>query len=97
MSELTGTLKKIGELQTFASGFQKLDAVLLTDEQYPQPIQIEFLSDKSDLLDPYKVGDRVTVSINIRGRSWVAPDGTEKYFNSITGWKVAKVADGLGK
>lgn len=95
--ELTGTIKKIGELQTFASGFQKIDAVLLTDEQYPQPIQIEFLSDKSDLLDPYKEGDKVTVSINLRGRSWVAPDGTEKYFNSITGWKVAKVADGLGK
>ena len=95
--ELTGTLKKISELQTFTSGFQKKEVVLLTEEQYPQPIQIEFLSDKSDLLDPYKVGDRVTVSINIRGRSWVAPDGTEKYFNSITGWKVAKVADGLGK
>lgn len=97
MSELTGTLKKIGELQTFASGFQKLDAVLLTEEQYPQPIQIEFLSDKSDLLDPYKVGDRVTVSINIRGREWTNPQGEVKYFNSITGWKVAKVADGSGK
>ena len=95
--ELTGTLKKIGELQTFASGFQKLDAVLLTDETYPQAILIEFLSDKSDLLDPYKVGDQVTVSINLRGRSWVAPDGNEKYFNSIIGWKVTKVADGSGK
>ena len=42
--ELQGTVKKIGETQTFASGFQKREMVLLTDEQYPQPIQIDFLS-----------------------------------------------------
>ena len=48
--ELQGTVKKIGETQTFASGFQKKELVLLTDEQYPMPIQIEFLSDKIDLL-----------------------------------------------
>ena len=88
MSELTGTLKKIGELQTFSSGFQKLDAVLLTEEQYPQPILIEFLADKSDLLVPYKVGDQVKIHYNIRGREWTSPQGEVKYFNSITGWRV---------
>ena len=41
--ELQGTVKKIGETQTFASGFQKRELVLLTEEQYPQPIQIDFL------------------------------------------------------
>ena len=49
--ELQGTVKKIGETQTFASGFQKRELVLLTEEQYPQPIQIDFLSDKIDLLN----------------------------------------------
>ena len=32
--ELQGTVKKIGETQTFASGFQKRELVLETDEQY---------------------------------------------------------------
>jgi len=41
--ELQGTVKKIFETQTFASGFQKRELILLTQEQYPQPISIEFL------------------------------------------------------
>lgn len=88
--QLQGTIKKIGDLQTFASGFQKRDMVLLTEDQYPQPINIEFLSDSSDLVDPYKEGDSVKVSINIRGREWTSPQGEIKYFNSITGWRIEK-------
>ena len=91
--ELQGTVKKIFEPQTFASGFQKREMVLLTQEQYPQPINIEFLSDKINLLDTLKEGDNVKVGINIRGREWTNPQGEVKYFNSITGWRVEKVAD----
>lgn len=90
MSELTGTIKKIGELQTYASGFQKRELILLTEETYPQPISIEFLQDKSDLLDPYKEGESVKVSINIRGKMWTSPQGEDKYFNSIVGWRLEK-------
>lgn len=90
--ELQGTIKKISEIQTFSSGFQKCECVLLTDEQYPQPINIEFLSDKIDLLDSVKEGDQAKISINIRGREWVSPQGETKYFNSITGWKVEKLS-----
>lgn len=89
--QLQGTIKKIGDLQTFASGFQKRDMVLLTEDQYPQPINIEFLSDSSDLVDPYKEGDSVKVSINIRGREWTSPQGEVKYFNSIIGWRLEKM------
>ena len=88
--ELTGTIKKISDLQTFTSGFQKKEMVLLTEEQYPQPINIEFLSEKVDLLNQYKVGDKVKVHINIRGREWTSPQGEVKYFNSITAWRMEK-------
>ena len=90
--ELNGTVKKIGETQTFASGFQKKELVILTEEQYPQPILIEFLSDKIDLLQTVKEGERVKVGINIRGREWTNPQGEVKYFNSITGWRLEKVS-----
>ena len=89
--ELQGTVKKIGETQTFASGFQKRELVLLTEEQYPQPIQIDFLSDKIDLLNNVSEGESVKVGINIRGREWTNPQGEVKYFNSITGWRLEKV------
>jgi len=89
--ELKGTVKKIGETQTFASGFQKKEMVILTDEQYPQPIQIDFLSDKIDLLNNVSEGESVKVGINIRGREWTNPQGEVKYFNSISAWRLEKV------
>ena len=90
--ELQGTVKKIGETQTFTSGFQKKELVLLTEEQYPQPIQIDFLSDKIDLLNNVSEGESVKVAINIRGREWTNPQGEVKYFNSINGWRIEKVS-----
>lgn len=86
--ELTGTITKIGDIQTFASGFQKREIVLTTQEQYPQPIAIEFVQDKIDLADAHKEGDSVTIGINLRGRKWTSPQGEDKYFNSIVGWKI---------
>ena len=90
--ELQGTVKKLGETQTFASGFQKRELILLTEEQYPQPIQIDFLSDKIDLLNDVSEGESVKIGVNIRGREWTNPQGEVKYFNSITGWRIEKVS-----
>ena len=88
--EVIGKIKEVNEQQTFGTnGFRKRDMVVETVEQYPQPILIEFVQDKCDLLDTFYVGDGVTVSINLRGREWVNPEGVSKYFNSIQGWKIA--------
>ena len=71
--------------------FVKRELVVLTDEQYPQSIMIEFVQDKADLLNNVSVGDDVKVSINLGGREWVNPQGETKYFNSIKGWRIEKV------
>ncbi|MGS0748022.1 DUF3127 domain-containing protein [Halpernia sp. GG3] len=89
--DLQGTIKKITDLQTFNSGFQKREMILMTEEQYPQPISIEFLQDKADLASQFSEGERVKVGINIRGREWTSPDNVVKYFNSIVGWRVEKL------
>jgi len=87
-----GKIKVLNETQTFgASGFRKREAVITTDEQYPQDILIEFIQDKCDLLDRFKVGQDVDVSINLRGREWIDPEGVAKYFNSIQGWRIESV------
>lgn len=93
--ELQGTVKKIFDTQTFPSGFQKREMVLLTQEQYPQPISIEFLSEKIMLLDHISEGDAVKIGINIRGREWTNPQGEVKYFNSITAWRLEKLTEGI--
>lgn len=89
--QITGNIKVINETQTFGSkGFKKRELVVTTQDQYPQHILIEFVQDKTDLLNNYKVGDSVKVSININGRTWDNPKGETKYFNSIQGWRIEK-------
>ncbi|MXV37244.1 DUF3127 domain-containing protein [Flavobacteriaceae bacterium Ap0902] len=89
--EITGKVTKIFDTQTFQSGFKKREIIVTTEEQYPQPISIEFLQEKTEIPDSLNIGDMVNVSINIRGREWTSPDGVVKYFNSIVGWRVEKV------
>jgi hypothetical protein len=91
--EISGRIKKMFEEQTFASGFRKKEIVITTQEQYPQDILIEFTQDKIDLLKPVSIGDEVKISINIRGREWVNPEGVAKYFNSIQGWRLEKAGN----
>lgn len=89
--EVTGKIKVINAEQQVSASFKKRELVVTTDEQYPQHIMIEFTQDKCELLNNYKPGDAVKVSINLRGREWVNPQGETKYFNSIQGWRVEKV------
>lgn len=91
--EISGRIKKVFEEQTFGSGFRKKEVVITTQEQYPQDIIIEFTQDKISLLDSLNEGDQIKVSINIRGREWINPEGVAKYFNSIQGWRVDKSDD----
>ena len=90
--EIEGKIKLIGETQTYGSnGFKKRDYVIVTDEKYPQNILIELQQDKTELIEPYKIGDNIKTSINLRGREWVSPQGETKYFNSIVGWRIESV------
>ncbi len=90
--EVQGKVKMIGETQTFGSnGFRKRELVVTTEEQYPQHILVEFVQDKTDLLNNYQLGQDVKVSINLRGREWVNPQGETKYFNSVQGWRIEGV------
>ncbi|WP_297762505.1 DUF3127 domain-containing protein [uncultured Muriicola sp.] len=96
--EIQGKVKMIDETKTYGSkGFRKRELVVTTEEQYPQTIMIEFVQDKTDLLDTFKEGDTVKVSINIRGREWVNPQGETKYFNSIQGWRIEKQDSGASQ
>jgi len=92
--ELNGKIKAINEVQNVSASFKKRELVLTTNEQYPQDILIEFTQDKCDVLNSYNIGEDVIVSINIRGREWINPQGEAKYFNSIQGWKINKSESG---
>lgn len=83
MFELSGTIKKIFEEQTFGSGFNKRSFVITTADRYPQDVIFETVKDKVSLLEPLQEGDKVKVSFDIRGREW-----NEKFFVNLNAWKI---------
>jgi hypothetical protein len=96
--EIQGTIKLIGETKTFGSnGFRKRELVVTTEEQYPQHLLVEFVQDKTDLLNNFAVGQQVRVGIDLRGREWVSPQGETKYFNSIQGWRIERLGADSGQ
>tara|TARA_R110002167_G_scaffold107742_2_gene275388 strand:+ start:804 stop:1079 length:276 start_codon:yes stop_codon:yes gene_type:complete len=89
--EVIGLIKLIGLTEEIGSnGFKKRQLVVTTAEDYPQMLSIDFTQDKTGLLDSFAVGEGVKVSINLRGREWINPQGEAKYFNSLNGWKIEK-------
>ncbi|MEB3041318.1 DUF3127 domain-containing protein [Capnocytophaga gingivalis] len=87
--EIQGRIKTIFATETVGqNGFEKRDLVIVTEENYPQTIIIQFTQQRCDLLDSLQVGQRVKVYVNIRGREWTSPQGETKYFNTIEGWKI---------
>lgn len=90
--KLKGKLKKKTSVKEYGSnGFRKREIVITTDEQYPQDIQIELHQDNCDLANNLKKDETIEVSINVRGREWINPEGEAKYFNSLVGWKIDKI------
>jgi single-stranded DNA-binding protein len=82
---------RIGEIKTFGSGFACVEFVVKTDEQYPQTLQLQANKEKAENLVKYnKVGDKVDINVNLRGREWTNPQGEVKVFNTIEAWKIFK-------
>lgn len=90
--EVIGKVKVINPEQQVSASFKKRELVITSQEQYPQHILIEFNQDKCDLLSNFRQGQEVKVSINLRGREWINPQGEMRYFNSIQGWRIEAVS-----
>ena len=94
--EVVGKIKMIDTTKEVGtSGFKKRDVVVTTDEKYPQDILIQFVQDGCDLLNGFKVGESVTIGINLKGREWMNPKAELVYFNTIQGWNIKKDTNGI--
>jgi len=87
MFEITGTVKKVFEEQTFGSGFNKREFVLTIESgKFPQDIKFECVKDKVALLAGLKPGAKVKVNFDLRGREW-----KESYFVNLNVWKLERL------
>ncbi len=82
--ELTGTLKVLEDLQTFASGFTKREFVIeVPDGKYPQMVKFETVRDKIDQLNTLSIGDELKVTFDIRGNEYKG-----RYYVNLNAWKI---------
>ena len=87
-----GKITKIYETETVGqNALPKRTLVLeeITDREYKGWIAIDFIKDKTALLDRFEVWDIVNVSLNFSARY---SEQYDKHFNSINGWKIDLVS-----
>ena len=75
MYELTGRVRRIGELQKFASGFTKRELVVDEDHggAWPKTVAFSFKRDNIAMLEGVSVGAKVKIAFAIDGREWTDP------------------------
>jgi len=87
--EYTGTIIKIWAIETVGkNAIEKRTVVIeeVNDKDYKGGIAFDLIKDKTKLIDWYKVGDVVTVSLNFKTNYYEVKD---TYYNSITAWKIS--------
>jgi hypothetical protein len=88
--ELEVKIYSIAETNVVSDKFKKRDFIVVTNEQYPAYLGLQMNQDKCDILNNYKVGQEVKVSLNIKGRLWTNKDNVEIAFNTLECWRIEK-------
>ena len=91
--QIIGTVYRIFEIQQINATFRKREFVVEYSENpnYPQYIKFEAIQEKCDDLNNIKIGDRVEVSFNLKGRKWINPQNQEIFFNTLDAWRIVKL------
>ncbi|MBC6610088.1 MULTISPECIES: DUF3127 domain-containing protein [Hymenobacter] len=92
--DATGRLHEIFDEQQVSEKFRKREFVLeVIDGQYPEHIKFQLVQDKTALIDPYKIGDEIKVTFNLRGRGF-NKNGQMLYFTNLEAWRLEAAAGG---
>lgn len=100
-NQVTGRLVAIGKTETLqtksGSAFQRRDFLLdartfdpYTGElsQYENLLPLDVGGERCADLDHFRVGDTVTVSFALQGRTWKTADGQEKRLTSVRCYRI---------
>ncbi len=84
--DMEGTVKEVMEEVTYASGFNKREFVVTTeDDRFPQDIKCECVKDKTALVEGIAPGDKVKVTFDLRGSN---KNSAGRYFVNVTAWRI---------
>lgn len=96
--KLSGVISKVFEVEVHKEDFRKRNFVLNdTSGGSVEELQFELIHDGTKLIDPFSVGDEVTVYFTIKGRRWKDPSGNFKYFTTLRAWQIQEDAIEAGQ
>jgi translation initiation factor IF-3 len=91
--EVKGEVVRVLEVKTTGENNYKSRSVhVKTEEQFPQFLDIQFTQLNVTLLDNLAVGQKVKITISLKGREWTNKEGIISVFNTLQGWKLEKLA-----
>ncbi len=87
--EIQGKLIEVFDEQKISDSFKKREFVVETNENnFTEQIKFELVQDRTDLIDPYQIGEDVKVSFNLKGRKW-----NDKYFVNVQAWRIERLSN----
>ena len=84
--EITGKIDQIFKEQQVSDRFKKREFVIEKEEKgFTELLKFQLVQDKTDLIEPYNMGDVVTVHFNLKGNKW-----KDSYFVNLNAWRISK-------
>ncbi|WP_291862139.1 DUF3127 domain-containing protein [Marinilabilia sp.] len=95
--ELTGKLIVKEDTVNISDRFKKREFVIdVPNDRNPEwndTIKFQTTQDRTELIEPYNLGDDILVAFNIKGNKWER-DGKVNYFTNLEAWRIEKVGAG---
>ena len=84
--EITGKIDQIFGEQQINERFKKREFVIEKEEKgFTELLKFQLVQDKTDLIEPYNVGEIVTVHFNLKGNKW-----KDSYFVNLNAWRISR-------
>lgn len=87
--KIEGYINTIFPKEQITEKFAKRVIWIKTQEQYNNDVELQFVNDKCQDLDDFKVGDYIEITFAVGGRVF-SKDGNDKIFNTLTGVGIVK-------
>lgn len=96
--EISGKLIEKYDTQVISDRFKKREFVIEKKDstpngfEYVETIKFQLTQDKCDALEPFTIGEDITIQFNIKGKRW-EKNGQVSYFNNLDAWRIEKQAN----
>lgn len=90
---LEGSIKEIGETQSFGEKFRKREFVVKVEGgSYPEFVKLELINENVDMLDRFSINEVIIAAFIVKGKEYMG-----KYYNNLVAIAINEVIDGMAE